>query len=303
MTDALPNFDLNLLIPLHALLTEQNVTKAAERASVGQPAMSASLAKLRRHFNDPLLVRDGRRMTLTPLGASLVEPVDDIITRVSATVSTNAQFEPGAQGRRFTIAASDYVSTVLLRPLLKQIQELDADVQIRVMSLAPGFVDQLRKGTCDLVIWPPALPHEELNGFSCETLFSDEFVAVVDADHPTAGDAITAEEFSALRYVEVAAQSSTLADIEFTGLGMSLRVAASTENFTSAACLLPGTAMTMVMQKRLFQELGMPIGLKTIPLVAPLPPLVEAMYWHPQTSASPAHQWLREQLRRISANL
>ena len=71
----LNRFDLNLLIALDALLREKNVTRAAERVFLSQPAMSAALQKLRAYFNDPLLVRVGRDLQLTPKGLSLVEPL------------------------------------------------------------------------------------------------------------------------------------------------------------------------------------------------------------------------------------
>ena len=71
----LNRFDLNLLVALDALLTERNVTRAAERVFIAQPAMSRALARLRRHFDDPLLVRVGRELRLTPVAEALVEPV------------------------------------------------------------------------------------------------------------------------------------------------------------------------------------------------------------------------------------
>src|SRR5688572_14126405 len=82
----LNRFDLNLLIALDALLHEKNVTRAAERVFVSQPAMSAALQKLRDYFDDPLLVRVGRDMELTPRGLSLVEPVREALLRIQATL-------------------------------------------------------------------------------------------------------------------------------------------------------------------------------------------------------------------------
>jgi DNA-binding transcriptional LysR family regulator len=192
---------------------------------------------------------------------------------------------------------------VLLRPLLREIHQARADIQIRIISLMPGFIDELRKGKCDLVIWPPALPHEEIGAFTSETLFTDEFVAVVDRDHPEAGDSLTAAQLSTLPYVQVVNYSGTLSDTAFAKLGITLRVAATTEGFASAACLLPGTRMVTTMQRRLFEQLGAPLGLRSVPLEVPMPELVEAMYWHPQNTANAAHKWLREQIRKLSATL
>ncbi len=90
----LNRFDLNLLIALDALLHEKNVTRAAERVFVSQPAMSAALQKLRDYFNDQLLVRVGRDMELTPRGLSLVEPVREALLRIQITLGTQPTFDP-----------------------------------------------------------------------------------------------------------------------------------------------------------------------------------------------------------------
>src|SRR4051812_6996308 len=99
--------DLNLLIPLNALLLERNVTKAAERLVMGQPAMSAVLAKLRRHFNDPLLVREGRALVLTPFAESLLQPVQTALFAAREVLAQGRSFTPATDQRTFTLMASD----------------------------------------------------------------------------------------------------------------------------------------------------------------------------------------------------
>jgi LysR family nod box-dependent transcriptional activator len=102
----LNRFDLNLLIALDALLHEKNVARAAERVFVSQPAMSAALQKLREYFEDPLLVRVGRGMQLTPRGPSLVEPVREALLRIQATLGTQPSFDPRTVQRTFTLIVS-----------------------------------------------------------------------------------------------------------------------------------------------------------------------------------------------------
>jgi len=90
----LSSIDLNLLVALDALLTERNVTRAAERTSVGQPAMSASLARLRKHFDDQLLVRQGRRLMPTPLAETLVGPVREALAAAESVLVRSHAFDP-----------------------------------------------------------------------------------------------------------------------------------------------------------------------------------------------------------------
>src|SRR5579863_2468443 len=117
----LNRFDLNLLIALDALLHEKNVTRAAERVFVSQPAMSAALQKLRDYFDDSLLVRVGRDMELTPRGLSLVEPVREALLRIQATLGTQPTFEPGTARREFTIIVSEEAVPGFLPAILQQV--------------------------------------------------------------------------------------------------------------------------------------------------------------------------------------
>src|SRR6516165_692691 len=107
--------DLNLLLALDALLSERNVTRAAERLSVGQPAMSASLRRLRKHFGDPLLVREGRTLLPTPLAGTLAPLAREAVTALEAVFDRQRGFDPLVDSRSFTIMASDYVTVILLR--------------------------------------------------------------------------------------------------------------------------------------------------------------------------------------------
>ena len=102
----LNRFDLNLLIALDALLHEKNVTRAAERVFLSQPAMSASLQKLRDFFQDQLLVRIGRDMELTPRARSLLQPVREALLKIQTTLGTQPTFDPATVRRTYTVIAN-----------------------------------------------------------------------------------------------------------------------------------------------------------------------------------------------------
>ena len=103
----LKSVDLNLLVTLDALLAERNVTRAAERLSIGQPAASAALRRLRRVFGDPLLVRRGRVMELTPLAQTLIIPVRDVLQEIDGLLSVRPEFNPACDQCSFSVLASD----------------------------------------------------------------------------------------------------------------------------------------------------------------------------------------------------
>ncbi|SDM31043.1 LysR family transcriptional regulator [Allokutzneria albata] len=302
MTQNLSKIDLNLLVPLNALLKERNVTRAAEWVSVGQPAMSASLARLRRLFNDPLLVKDGRQMVLTPLAESLVPRVTKLLADIGVVMSAAAQFDPATAERVFAVTASDYVTAVLLRPLLRELLDTAPGVRLSITSLHAGFVDHLRKAQCDLLIWPLSLPTGE-EVFPHGRLFSDTFVAVVDGDNPDVGERLSADQLADAPYVMVGGPHRAITDGRFDESGVYRNVVANTETFSGAAHLVPGTRMVAVIQRRLADLLGPRLGLRTVELAVPMPELVESMYWHPKSSVDPGHRWLRETVQRVAARL
>ena len=139
----LNKFDLNLLIALNALLQEKNVTRAAERVYVSQPAMSAALQKLRDYFRDPLLIRVGREMELTPRGLSLVEPVRDALLHVQATLGTQPSFDPATVERIFSLSIRDYMVPRLMPGVLRHLLAEAPKVQCLVEELAHVFAHAL----------------------------------------------------------------------------------------------------------------------------------------------------------------
>ena len=114
----LRQFDLNLLLALDALLKEKNVTRAAERLFMSQPAMSGMLARLRQSFDDELLVRVGRNFELTEFAAGIAERVHQCVLELEELVGSKPSFSPAAETRSFSIAASDYAVLLLFGPLM-----------------------------------------------------------------------------------------------------------------------------------------------------------------------------------------
>jgi hypothetical protein len=120
---------LNLLVALDALLQERNVTRASERLQLSQPTVSSALARLRKLFGDPLPIRTGRQMQLTPRAESLVGPVGEALAIINAAIEQRPVFDPRHDPRTFTVMASDYASLVLARPVLAS----------SVAKRAPGY--------------------------------------------------------------------------------------------------------------------------------------------------------------------
>lgn len=299
---SLAGVDLNLLVALDALLTECHVTRAAERTSVGQPAMSAALGRLRRHFNDPLLVKEGRRLVPTPLAESLVGPVNDAIAAVGAVMGSTKSFDPSADHRTFTLIASDYVVLILLRPLFAQLAVLAPRVRFNLLPLQPDFVEQLRRGQADLLIAPDAVVGQV--SLESSVLFTERFLLACDRDNPDVGDKMTAEDLGHLRYLSYSlGPLHGLAEVELDEIGIDRQIEFRTQNFVMAPFLLTGTRLVSMVQERLARQFVEQAHLRLVESPVAMRPIVEAMYWNPRHTEDPAHSWFRCRIAEMAATL
>ncbi len=302
---ALRRVDLNLLVPLDALLEHRHVTKAADAVGIGQSAMSAALARVRRLFDDPLLVRNGRVHELTPMGQSLVEPVRAALISMEQLLATKPHFDPKADERTFTVVASDYVTLILLRPLLERLYDEAPRVAVNVIPVSGTTEVELDRSQVDLVIMPRELETAGMRRFPSRSLFTDRYVAAVWTHHREVGDRIDREQLQRLRYVRYYAPSGggAFIDTQLANLGITTEVALSTQSFTLVPWLLPRTSLFGFVHERLLRATSVRRELRVVDCDIPLRPIHETMYWHPVFHNDPAHYWLRECVATLGANL
>ena len=296
----LAKIDFNLLVPLQALLAEANVTRAAERSNVGQPAMSASLAKLRRYFEDQLLTRDGRSMKLTPFAESLLEPVNQAVDFMQQVMGHHAAFDPGTLRRTFTVVTSDYVTIVLIKPLLQSIADTAPGVTVKVVAPGPQMLSALRRVECDLLIAPrKVLPRQmahDIASYPNRDLLTDRLVVVADRENTALKGSVSREALARLRFIDATP------DLGPDEQSVNAPSCVSVGSFGASMHLVAGTSMVTLVQSRLYEVFGARCGLRVIPLEEQLS-LTETMYWHPRYTADPAHIWLRGKLGEVAAAL
>jgi DNA-binding transcriptional LysR family regulator len=299
----LQKIDLNLLVAFDVLMAERHVTRAAQRLHVGQPAMSASLARLRTLFEDPLLVREGRALVLTPVAESLVASVREALRIIESTLASRRTFDPTQESWTFNVLASDYVLVVMLRQLVSTLRTEAPGVRINVRPLVVDYAEHLRRGLIDLFIFPREIERSGVRLMS-EDLFADRLVCAVDADNDVVGGAMTREQFESLPYI--ACDGGTLvsaAQSQLRALGVDRAIDVTTDGFVVTALLLRGTPFFTVIHERLGLALNTQHGFRLLEPPVPFAPITEAMFWAARHADSPAHQWLREQVRRAAATL
>jgi LysR family transcriptional regulator, nod-box dependent transcriptional activator len=198
-------FDLNLLIALDTLLREKNITRAAEKVFVSQPAMSAALHRLRDYFDDPLLVRVGRDMELSARGQSLVDPVREALLLIQATLGSQPTFTAATTQREFTLILSEEAVPGLLPAILERVSTEAPGIRINIELVSHSVMNRLEYGEADLCLCIDSLRLFDIRAYP-DTLRSVRlrpvrWVCAVDRDHPTVGDSISAEQYFALPQV------------------------------------------------------------------------------------------------------
>lgn len=298
-------FDLNLLSALNALLTDRNVTRAAERLHVTQPTMSGMLQRLRFQFDDQLLVRNGRAMELTPFGASLLEPVREALRGVELLMHAEPVFDPQTTTREFTMMASDYCSSQFLPDVFGRVAATAPGIRLIVQPLADPL-DRIQAGVVDLCITADDLSlfgyENGQDKLQSELLFSDDFVCIVAEDHPLQEGAALEELLSFPHIgVEMTGAVGTIETMVMRQYNPHYKPNFVVSEFSLVPCMVARSQMVGVVQARLAAAAARSMAVRTLRPPVPMPTLNETMVWHSRHIEDPAHAWLRGVLRDVAA--
>jgi len=299
----MPRLDLNLLRPLGALLATTSVSRSAELLQMSQPVMSQSLSKLRTHFDDPLLIRDGNTYIRTPLGEALLPLVNEALSRVDIAEDIKATFDSGASNRTFVIAASDYAAATILSPLRSILAREAPGVGVEVITTSGRRAHRMDFSHCDLVVGATGY---SLPGLST-TLFTDEFVAVIDAGHPILDrEAIDIRDVALLPNATgyFGDQIATPVDRVFEDLGLTRHIAAQVSGLLALPLLVESTDLIAFVPRLLAlkAQRGANLVILEMPQDARAQ-LVEAMYWPASRDSESASLWLRGVVKRACATI
>ena len=289
----LANLDLNLLVSLDALLAERSVSRAAERLGLSQPSLSASLARLRRHFRDDLLDRVGNRYELTPLAAQLAEQTTSALAAVARVFASEPDFDPATAEREFTVLISDYAITVL-GPELAALLQRAPNVRLRLHQVAIPAVNAAAQALRDVDAM--VLPHGYLSDLPSVQLFTDRWVCIVAVSHPDISEKLTMTDLEELPMVVAHHEpaSYTPAGKQLSMLGVQPRVQLVAETFLALPFLVAASNGVALIQERLARQLAPSAGVRILPCPFDVAPLIEALWWHPMYDRDPGHRWLRQ---------
>ncbi|WP_375387052.1 LysR family transcriptional regulator [uncultured Amnibacterium sp.] len=291
--------ELNLLVSLDALLTERSVSKAAERLGLSQPALSASLSRLRVHFDDQILVREGNTYRLTPLAGRLVEQTATALDAARKVFANEAVFDPGTATREFTVYGSDYAFASVGSRVSAAVGGIAPGVRFRFMHHTPPIVESPMTSlrTVDGML----LPHGFASDLPCIDVYDDEWVCLVAADNTAVGDRLTMDNLRELPWVFTYQSRSafTPAGRQLQMIGVEPHIDAVVEGFLALPYFLVGTNRIGMVQAELADRITAKGDVRAMRPPFDVVRLAGALWWHPMHTDDPAHIWMRQQFLRF----
>jgi DNA-binding transcriptional LysR family regulator len=289
----LSRLDLNLLVSLDALLTERSVTRAAERLHLSQPALSASLARLRTHFGDPILARRGNTYELTPLALRLADHTTTALEAARRVFESQATWDPAESVREFSIYGSDYGFTTIGRVVSELAAQRAPGVHFRFMLHNPAVVEDAanRLRSVDGMV----IPHGFLTDLPYVDVWRDQWVAIVAASNDSVGDQLTQEDMMHLPWVMNYQSRSafTSAERQVQQLGIEPKVEVVVESFLAIPHFIADTSRVAIIHSALVPLAQRAASVRVVGLPFAPTPIVNALWWHPVHSHDPEHTWMR----------
>jgi DNA-binding transcriptional LysR family regulator len=296
----LASLDLNLLVALDALLGQRSVTKAAEQMGLSQPAVSAQLGRLRRHFDDDLLTRAGNQYRLTPLAVQLKERVRIALAGAERVFAAEPDFAPASSKREFSLLASDYAVAVLGPSIAGVLAAEAPGARLRMTANTPQMVDTAAQVLVNIDLM--LLPHGFIEDLPHRDLYTDDWACLVAAGNDEVGESLTVEQLETMPWVVTyhGPTAFTPAARQMRMLGIEPHIQVVTETFLPVPVLVAGTNRVALLQRRLADRIPRGLGVRALPCPFEVSPLLEAMWWHPMYDDDPEHRYLRDLVARAA---
>ncbi|MEQ1580960.1 MAG: LysR family transcriptional regulator [Steroidobacteraceae bacterium] len=303
MTDiSLRGLDLNLLLTLHVLIEERQVSRAASRLGLTQPAVSHALGRLREQFGDPLLVRRGKEMVLTPRALDLAGPLRQVLSSIQEMTGP-AGFDPRKARGTLRIATTDYGLAIVLPHVLSELAQAAPQLSIAYSDLSEEMFGQLKNGFLDIALTGQA----SYRDMQSEPLFTERFVLVTRADHPLVGRPMTVEDFVAWPHVMIDVVHSRLHDIDARLERMNKRrhIALRMPHFHAAAFFAQKSDLIVPVLERvaLLYVKSLGLAIHQPPPELDLGRFDYVQLWHERRNNDPLHRWVRKLINNVGARI
>lgn len=295
------NKDLNLLLLFKVLYEELNVSSAANRLNLSQPALSHKLNKLRHEFADPLFVRAARGLTPTPKAISISAEILQLVSSLEGFYQHQSDTDFLTQADRLVIYSTDYIESVLLPDLLALLAEQAPAVQL-VMRHTQGTLpkQQLERGDCDLAI--AGFYRDLPESFYQQKLQTEDFVVLMRHQHPLAPQTLSIKDYCQARHIvtTLTGDLDGLVDQELAKSGSQRQVSAGLSGFLSPAHIVAKNDVLLSCLRsvaEIAQQANPDLVIRACPV--PLPQVQISQVWHSRTQDDPLRRWLRQQIHQL----
>lgn len=296
------NKDLNLLLLFKVLFEELNVTAAAERMALSQPALSHKLNKLRHEFADPLFVRSARGLTATPKAISLAPAVLALVSSLETFYQDSQSLDFLQQQSRFYLYTTDYIESLLLPKLLSRLMALAPGVQLitrNTMGLLPR--QELERGECDLAIagFYTDLPQTLYQ----QQLYQEDFVVLLRKQHPLSAAPLSLQAYCQAQHIvtTLTGDLDGIVDKELAKQGLKRHICAGISSFMAPpALVLHNDVLLTCLRSVAESALAQQPQLQIQPCPLPLKTVQISQIWHSRCQDDLLHQWLRKQIVEIT---
>jgi DNA-binding transcriptional LysR family regulator len=295
----LAGIDLNLLTSLDALLDEKNVTRAARRLGVSQPAVSHNLRRLRELLGDPLLVRAPGGMQITPRAAELQPAVRAALEAAEAVLQAAPVFEPARAERTFVLAMMDQAAFQLLPPLIERIAAAAPGITLQLRPPPPDVTVALTEGAIELTI---GVFGDSPAGIRHEVLWVEHFACVIRRHGPGTRGPFELARYLARPHLLVAPRGlpGSVVDDLLARTGQRRRITLVVPHFLVAPAIIATSDLVWTAPAGLAHALAerYPLAVRPPPLA--IPSFAIALRWHLRLDRDPGLAWLRAQLREVA---
>ena len=286
------NQELTLLYVFDVIMTEGSITRAAERLSMTQPAVSNAVSRMRHAWKDPVFVRKGRKIEPTSYALSLWDQVRVPMHELSRAVTATG-FEPATSRRQFRIALADMMLDLLWPPLVSKLERDAPGVDLHAVPYPLGGAHmQLREAHVDLAI---GMLSEHDHSLRSTWLLDSDYVLAMRETHPLAGRSITLKEFLDARHLLISLSGDTHGPVDsaLDRMGLSRRVAVTVNHFPAIPALLQTSDLITVLPDGMMQDERLHEGLWLTRLPIEVDPISVYLIWHARHDREPGLIWMR----------
>ena len=283
--------DLRLLRMFDLIYSTRSVTRAAEQMGQKQPTISIWLAKLRRQLGDPLFVRTAEGMQPTPRADELIVTAREVLRSMRDFSNARPAFDPATARREFSICMADSSHLCLMPQLLAHVRSVAPHVRLVAARIDGDTAHALQSGAADLALG--FVPWLE-SGFYQQTLFPQDWVCLVNRDHPRVQGSLTLRDYNREAHVAITAGTGAqLLEDALSRDAVERRVVVELPGFLGLSGIVSATDLIATLPRQIGETLASMAQLRVMECPLTLPPFLIKQHWHARYHDEPGSRWLR----------